>query len=384
MAVAGEVSGDAHLGAVLRELRSRNASLTVWGIGGHECQAAGMEILVDADEMAVLGIAEVLKRYGFFRQVFQRILKEVERRKPDAVLLVDYPGFNLRLAKQLHRRGIKVLYYVCPQVWAWNRRRIRQMAEWLDRLMVIFPFEVDVFKDTGLKVDFVGHPLVEEAQAVREGEVLDLPWPPGSPRIALMPGSRRQEIERHLGLMLDTAERLLEEDDQRSFLLAAASKKLAEAIEQELFARSDELRNHVQMVTGNTRHVLRQADLALVKSGTGTIETALQHCPMVILYKTSALTYIIGKLLVDLPYLGMVNIVAGRQICPEAIQSEATPEALSNTLSHLHHHPDQLEVMRRDLQDVATKLDRGRAAANVADIISHELELRPKGSARTL
>ena len=176
LVIAGEDSGDMHAADVIHALKQTRADITVWGIGGEKLRAEGMELLHDTREMDVMGFVEVFKRYPFFKRTFDEVLAEADKRKPEAALLVDYPGFNLRLARELKKRGIKVLYYVCPQVWAWNRGRIPKMAKIIDRLMVIFPFEVEVFKDVDLKVDFVGHPMVDELREFRTKEPEPLPW----------------------------------------------------------------------------------------------------------------------------------------------------------------------------------------------------------------
>lgn len=379
MAVAGEISGDLHLGAVLEELRKLDPELTVWGIGGVACELAGMELRVHARDMAVLGVAEVLKRYGFFRRVFHGLLAEVDRRKPDAVLLVDYPGFNLRLAKQLHARKIKVIYYICPQVWAWKKGRMAHMIKWLDRLLVIFPFEVDVFQGSPLRAEFVGHPLVGEAEAMGRMPSESLPWGDGE-KIALLPGSRSQELVRHAELLFDVAERTLRRRPEASFLIPAASVELEGDLQKGLAGRSQALRSRIRIVSGKARHILRQADVALVASGTVTIEAALQNCPMMILYRTSWLTYQIGRRVVKIPWLGMVNIVAGREICPEYIQDRAQAEIMADDLDLLLSDPNRLQKMRDDLRLVSEALHGGGAASRVAAVVHEELQSAPSSS----
>jgi lipid-A-disaccharide synthase len=189
LVVAGEVSGDLHAAKVVQAVKGRSPETAFWGIGGDYLQAEGVELLQHTDQMSVMGIAEVLKHYRFFKGVMKQVLAEVDQRKPDAALLVDYPGFNLRLAAELKKRGVKVYYYISPKVWAWNKKRIPKMAQVIDRLMVVFPFEVDLFKDTGLQVDFVGNPLVEQIDEFLGTERVTLPWKTER-RIALLPGSR--------------------------------------------------------------------------------------------------------------------------------------------------------------------------------------------------
>jgi lipid-A-disaccharide synthase len=327
-----------------------------------------MEILVDAKDMAVLGLWEVLKRYGHFKRIFEDMTRVALERKPDAVLLVDYPGFNLRFAARMHAAGIKVLYYVCPQVWAWHRSRIAKMAEIVDRLMVIFPFEVDVFKGTGLKVDFVGHPLVEEAEKALVEPLQPLPWK-GQPRIALLPGSRKQEIERILPPMLGAASILRKKYPEASFIVAAASEEMDRLIHAKLGSRPSTL----PIVTGATRQVLRQADAAMVASGTATLETAMMGCPMTVVYRTAALTYYIGRMLVQVPHLGMVNLIAGRGLCPEFIQGAATPSNLAAAIEPLASDGPARRAMVQGLAEVRSKLGRGGAAERAAAVVLDEL-----------
>ncbi|MFT5123754.1 MAG: lipid-A-disaccharide synthase [Candidatus Omnitrophota bacterium] len=341
MIIAGEISGDMHAAKLVADVKQHLPDTEFWGIGGECMREEGVDTLVDIREMAVLGITEVLKRYGFFKRVFRDMIDHVEARKPDAVILVDYPGFNLRFARQMHKRGVKVIYYICPQVWAWKRGRIAQMAEWLDRLLVIFPFEVDVFKGTGLETNYVGHPLVEEAKTALAAPRSELPWPANS-HIALLPGSRMQEVERILPVMLATLEHIRNERPDVGALIAASSQEAAARIE----ALTEGVEG-VQCVIGQTREILIQADAALVASGTATLETALLGCPMLVIYRTAALTYAIGKRVVKIPYIGMVNIIAGREICPEFIQEAARAERIAPALITLLED----EIVRAEMKD---------------------------------
>jgi lipid-A-disaccharide synthase len=360
-----------HAAHVVHELKKRRPDLHVFGIGGDHLRAEGMEILVDAREMAVLGFSEVLKRYGFFRKVFDDLRRVAAERKPDAVLLVDYPGFNLRFAAAAKAMGLKVLYYVCPQVWAWNRARIPRMAQVVDRLMAIFPFEPAVFSGTGLRVDFVGHPLVETARAARTEPLAALPWG-GSPRIALLPGSRKQEMERLLPVYWAAAREVEKAAPGCAFLLAAASPAMADQARR-LVPQLGPAPRRWDIVTGATRQVLRQADAALVASGTATLETALMGCPMLVVYKTAWPTYLLGRLLVQVPYLGMVNLIAERELCPEFLQSAATPSALAVAVRPLLTDTPERRLMVKGLEEVAAKLGSGGAAANAAAIVDEEL-----------
>jgi len=370
LVVAGEVSGDMHAADVVRALKERDPSLTFWGIGGDRLRAEGVETLHDIKEMAVLGFAEVLAKYSFFKGVFNEVLAEADKRNPDAVLLVDYPGFNLRLAKQLKKRGVKVLYYVCPQVWAWNRGRIPKMAEIIDRLMVIFPFEVDVFKGVYLKVDFVGHPLVKELREFRTEPPEELPWG-AEKKIALLPGSRKQEIKRILPALLNAALHIEKVRPDVSFLIAVPERQ--EALAEEIFQRAKTAPVHCSIVTNKAREVLKTADAAFVASGTATLEAAFIRCPFVLVYKTAPLNYVLGRALIRVPHLGIVNIVAGREVVPECIQHDMRPEKLVLAIQSLMNDTAHRQGMIEAFEQIEEHLGSGHAEQHVAGIILEEL-----------
>ncbi|HMO51303.1 MAG TPA: lipid-A-disaccharide synthase [Kiritimatiellia bacterium] len=372
LVIAGEVSGDMHAAAVIAALKRRRPGVSVWGFGGDQLAGQGVELLQHVRDLSVLGLVEVLKRYGFFRRIFREVLEEVDRRRPQAALLIDYPGFNLRLAAELKRRGVRVIYYVCPQVWAWHRSRIPRMARIIDRLLVIFPFEVEVFAATGLQVEFVGHPLVEEAAKVFAAPDAALPWPGALP-IALLPGSRRQELQRLLPPMLAAAARLSREAPEAGFILAAASPEM-EKLAANLIEAAPEKPERLVVVPGKTRHILRQARAAWVASGTATLETALMECPMVVVYKTARLTYEVGKRLVRVPHLGMVNLLAGKELCPELIQDAVTAERLVNALRPLIRETPERAAMVEGLRAVKALLGSGGAAERVAEVVAGELD----------
>jgi lipid-A-disaccharide synthase len=375
--IAGEQSGDMHGAKVVRAVLAKNPDVKFFGIGGERMREAGVEILQDAKDMAVLGLVEVLKRYGFFREVFYRIVDAAKTRKPDAVLLIDYPGFNLRFAEQAHKLGLKVVYYICPQVWAWHRSRVAKMAKIVDRLLVIFPFEVDVFKGTGLRVDFVGHPLVEATRKVLEAPDEPLPWR-GSPRVALLPGSRRQELERILPSLIAAASRVEILFPNASFILAAASDEMAELAKMIIEEKGRAVLGapraaRIEIVTRSTRQILKQADAAWVASGTATLETALMDCPMVVVYRTARMTYEVGKRLIRVPHLGMVNLLAGRELCPELIQDSATPEKLCGAIAPLLTDSPARRAMKEGLAEVRAKLGDGGAAERAAETLLQTL-----------
>ena len=375
--VAGEVSGDMHAARLVRAVRERDPDVHFFGVGGDDMRAAGAEIIYDVKDMAVMGFSEVLRRFGFFRRVFFELLALARERQPDAVLLVDYPGFNLRFASRARRLGLKIIYYICPQVWAWNRSRIPGMARSLDRLITIFPFEAKHFDGTGLRVEFAGHPLVDEARRARAEPMVELPWG-GGPRAALLPGSREHEIARILPVMWRAAARLSRADPAAAFIVASPSPTVTALLRRHIERADAPPPRNCEIVTGRTRQVLRQANAAMVASGTATIEAALMGCPMCVVYRTAPLTYAICKVLVQVDYIGMVNIVAGRELCPELIQNEATETALAAAMTPLLTDTSERRQMVDGLREVADALGTGNADQRAAEIVLDEMRPRER------
>lgn len=365
--IAGEPSGDRHAAHLVAAMRRLEPDLSFFGIGGEAMRAEGVDTLVDIRETAVMGLSEVLRRYGFFRRLFRRMLDLARERRPAAVILVDYPGFNLRFAAAAKGLGLKVVYYICPQVWAWNRARIKRMAVVLDRLITIFPFEAEHFASTALRVTFAGHPLVDEAAAVWDAPDATLPWN-GQPRIALLPGSRDHEIRRLLPDMLAAARLLKQRFSGASFIVAAAGASAAELI-HDVAAANGGLPEHTVVVTGRTRFILRQARVAIVASGTATIEASLMLCPMVVVYRVAPLTYWVARRLVRVDAIGMVNLVAGERICPELIQHAVTPPAVADALDAPLRNPVAHDALRARLERVNHKLGSGGAAERAAEAV---------------
>lgn len=364
LVIAGEISGDMHAAKLIREVQEKDPSVSFWGIGGDEMEALGVACEYHVRDMAVLGLAEVLRRYGWFHKVFHHMLALAAERRPDVVLLVDYPGFNLRFAKQIKRRlGTTIAYYISPQVWAWKASRIPKIAATVDRLMVIFPFEVDSFRHhvgETFRVDYVGHPLAEGVREARARVRAALPWGEGDGvKLAVLPGSRAQEVERILPTLV-AALRQLPEGLVRP-IIAAASPELA--------PRVRDLADGLTVVEGMTREILLQADYGLVASGTATLEAALCHCPMAIVYRTSALTYAVGKRVVKLPYIGLANIVAGREAFQEFLQDEATPEAIAAHVRKVLGTEGLLSELSEATRVVDAKISDAEGSANASGIL---------------
>lgn len=367
LVVAGEVSGDLHAAHVVRAAKARSPETVFWGIGGDALLAEGVDLLQHSDRMSVMGLAEVLKHYRFFKGVIKQVMAEVDKRKPDVALLVDYPGFNLRLAGALKKRGIKVCYYISPKVWAWNKKRIPRMAKTIDRLMVVFPFEVDLFRETGLQVDYVGNPLIEQIDEFLASDRQLLPWQSGR-RIALLPGSRKQEIERILPAMLEAAKLLEKRFPDVSFMIATPNRQIEGVVKGQVFHCRNKP-SRLAVIRGNARELMRQAEAAIVTSGTATLETALIGTPHILVYKTSAFTYWFARSVVKIHHIGLVNIVAGRTVCPELIQQAATPEAIADATTRLLSDTPERRAMLEGYAEVRRLLGTDGAAGNVAAIM---------------
>ena len=321
--LAGEASGDHHAAALSVALRKRLPGARLVGLGGPLMAAAGVELLAGLDQLAVMGFVEVLSHLRFFHGLEKRVQSLVDSGRMDLVIPVDYPGFNLRVARYAHRRGIPVLYYIAPQVWAWKPGRARRLAEDTDRVAVILPFEAAILAAAGADVRFVGHPLLERDDAVadREAFAKSIGVDPARPLLALLPGSRHQEVARHLAPFAGAARQVgLSRPDVQPVLARAASLPV------------DSLDRAGLPVTGETRALLRHAAAALVKSGTGTLEAALEGTPFVTAYRTHPITYALARRLVRVPYVALANLVAGERVVPELLQDEVTPERLAGKL----------------------------------------------------
>jgi lipid-A-disaccharide synthase len=287
------------------------------------------------------------------------------------ILLVDYPGLNLRLAEALRKDGFRVLYYISPQVWAWKKGRIPKMARVLNRLMVIFPFEVKVFDGTPLRVDYVGHPLVERADGFLKSLPTPLPWK-GNRHVALLPGSRLQEIDRIFPALLRAALSLQQRDRNISFLVAAASEE-CEARIRALLPLVNPGDVQIDVVRNHTWEILRQAEAAMVASGTATLDTALMDCPMIVVYKMARMTYEVGRRVVKIPHIGMVNIVAGRAVCREFIQDKAIPEEMAHQVYRLMYDERIRDQCKEGLAEVRAALRDGADPGKAAGIVLEEL-----------
>ncbi len=357
---AGDPSGDNATARVVTSLKSSVPDLRFFGLGGPRLKELGQEQLADSADLAVLGFWEVAKRYFYFRSLFNRCLNEIRTRRPSAVVLVDYPGFNLRLAQRIRPLGIPVIYYISPQVWAWGKKRIRQIQECVDRMLVILPFEEKFYRDNRVACDFVGHYLLEDIPS--EFIASDLP---GNKQLALLPGSRPQEIERMLPSMLQAA-RLLARSHGTKAVVAGVQG--AYDYRSRLSACPE-----IDIVYSDARRVLHESDYVLTASGTATLETGIIGRPMVVVYKTGFVTYQIAKHLVDLDAIGLVNLVAGEKIVPELIQHEASPRRMAAEIGGLIGDGDALGRTVEKLRAIPDKLGGIGASERTAKLIGSYL-----------
>ena len=365
--VAGESSGDNHGAALLKALRARVPEIRFMGRGGPKMRAlAGGKFRDWIDDTAVVGLWEVIRRYPFFRKQFQATISEIEAVKPRAVVLIDYPGFNLRLAHALHAKfpELRIIYYISPQVWAWNRRRVSQMAQSIDLMLCIFPFEPELYKASGLRAIFVGHPMMS---VIPSGNAA----PPRDDKlVGLFPGSREREVKKIFPIMRQAAVELSHQDHDLRFVVSAASEPLAELIRADLYGKHT---GKFSIVTGDARSVMARANVGMVASGTATLEAALSELPFVLIYRVAWLTYLAARLVVKVKYLGMPNVLANREIVPEFIQHKAQPNAIVSAVARLLANKTERARMLADFACVAQKLGRGEASANAAEAIVTEL-----------
>jgi lipid-A-disaccharide synthase len=363
LVVAGEASGDLHAGHLFQEWRSLNPNLTIWGTGGEKLSAAGARLLYSVDDLAVIGFSEVIREYGFIKKVFQHLVDELDRDRPDAVLLVDYPGFNLRFAAEVKKRDIPVVYYIAPQVWAWKKNRVRTMKALVDHLIVLFPFEVDFFNAEGMTAHCFGHPLLDivKPSMPRRDWLIRQGLDPERQTICLLPGSRRNEIRKHLPLLLETLDHLVRKRSDYQFVYPLAPTFTPDTIAPLLGDHADRIR----WCEHQTYDALSHADFAVVASGTATLETAILQTPLVIIYKTTLATYLIGKYLLGIKAIGLPNIIAGTQVVPEDPRF-INPGRLAKIIGGYLDDPTALAQMRGRLRTVKEKLGTSGAYRRTA------------------
>jgi lipid-A-disaccharide synthase len=372
MLVAGEASGDAHAAKLVRALRETapESDFEFFGAVSHRMRSENVEEIVNADDFSVVGLPEIARALPMFWRGFQKLKRAARKRKPDAVVLVDFPDFNLKLAKALKREGLKIIYYISPQLWAWRGYRIGIIENYVDLLLAILPFEKDWFARRGVRhVEFVGNPTVREifSSLTKEQFCEKHDLNAEKPIIALLAGSRHKEIARILPALLETAALMEESDADLQFVVALAPTRRFVEVERAQ-AQAQKSPANLRVVQNETHEALRAADAAAVTSGTATLETAIIGTPMAIVYKTSPFNYKLLRPLISVEHFGLVNLIADERVAAELIQADFMPETLSRELFRLLD-PQENRQMREKLQAVTDKLGRGGASQRAAELI---------------
>jgi len=367
MISVGEASGDLHGASVATALKARCPDIELVGMGGTAMRAAGVEIIYDIADLGIIGIVEVIKNLPRLFRLRDQLVDYMAKERPDVLVVIDYPGFNMRLAKAAKELGIPVVYYISPSAWAWGRGRAKEVAQTVARVAAIFPFEADVYREAGANVTFVGHPLLdivkpsmhkEEAYAYFQAD-------PNRPLVLLMPGSRGQEVSQLLPVMLAACQKIREKVPNCQFFLPLASTISREMLQNII----DQFGIPVTVSAGKNYDLMQIADVAIAASGTATLETSLLNVPTVIIYKVNPITYFLGKLLVKIPHIGLPNIIAGRQIVPELLQSAVTPDNIAAAALPLLTDPAARRQVLKDLAEVRAKLGEAGAVSRVAEVI---------------
>jgi len=364
--VAGEASADLHGSNLVKAMMRLNPNIIFWGIGGQKLEQAGVKILFSSSDMAVVGMTEALCKLYTIAKASRKLKSILKNDRPDLLILIDYPGFNINIARTAKRFQIPVLYYISPQVWAWRRGRVRKLSRRIDRMVVILPFEKEFYRQSGMEVEYVGHPLLDacpeeldkEKAMIKLGVELDYPV------VGLLPGSRKHEISELLPVMVKSVEIL-----RGSYPNIRCLLPLARTIEPE-FVQSfiDNSEVSIKVIKGDIYHALSVCDVALVASGTATMETAIMGIPMVIAYKVSPISFWIGKMIVKVPYIGLVNLVAKEKVVPELIQDEVTPDGFAHEALTILENKNIRASMIMKLKGIKENLGRGGASERTAKI----------------
>ncbi|MFB0526024.1 MAG: lipid-A-disaccharide synthase [bacterium] len=381
--VAGDPSGDLHGANLVNALREMSSQIEISGLGGERMERAGVRLLDKLTELAIVGFSEAINNIRALRQIYRKTEEFLRKEKPDIIVLIDYPGFNLRLAGLAKRLNIPLIYYIGPQIWAWRRGRIKDIAEFVNKMLVIFPFEEEAYKKAGVDVSFVGHPLLDTIQPTKSEEEVCQKYglDPNFPIIGLMPGSRKQEIERLLPVMLEASQRIAENRKVQFVLPLAENIPMAyirERIREFEMNYSSRVRKEEKtplpllVVRDEDYNIRRTLTLALVASGTATLENACLGIPMIIIYKVSLFSYLLARLLIRIPRIGLANIVAGKRVVPEFIQQKARAEDIAKVACHWLSNPGLMQETRKELKRVREKLGTPGASKRAAKIILEE------------
>jgi len=367
--IAGEASGDLHGGNVIRELNKINPDLQVIGTGGSVLEAENAELYYRVEDLAVIGFSEVIKIYKRLKNIFDDLVGKLDTERPDAVLLVDYPAFNLKFAKEAKKRGIKVIFYIAPQVWAWKKKRVEVIKKYVDELIVLFPFEVEFFKKEGMETHCFGHPLLDITKPSLNKDEVFSHWSldPHKKTISILPGSRKNEILKHLPLLFETVDEINRKQQNIQFVFPLAS-----TVKKDVFQPfMNETKADVHLVENDTYNMVAHSDFALVASGTATLETTILNTPLMIFYKSSLLTYIIGKYLLRIQAIGLPNIISGKLVVPEDPHFSSPKKMSKDVLKYLED-PEAYNKIKNNMADVIKNLGNTGAYQKTAEFI-HQL-----------
>ncbi len=367
MIIAGESSGDFHSSSLIYALKRINPDIEISGIGGERMRQAGCKIYFDIAELSIIGFTDVLANLKKIKVAFNILLEKIDTQPPNACVLVDYPGFNLKLAREIKKRKIPVIYYISPQIWAWWKGRIKNIKRFVDKMIVVFKFEEALYKDYGIDVSFVGHPLLDIAHPkfTREDFLNKLGLSSQRQTVGLMPGSRQMEVERILPILLESAKTIKQKLPQIQFALLKAPGLAHNIFE----AKIKKHEFPVTLCENQTYDFLKSCDFALVASGTATLETAIMQKPMVIVYKVSFLNWLIARSLIRLPFIGLANVVAGKKIVPEFIQYRAKPQPIAKAALEILNNHEESAKIKIELEKVRKSLGSPGASQRAAEII---------------
>lgn len=372
--IAGEESGDSRGAELIYALKKENPALQFEALGGPKMKAAGAKLFFDLTSLAVLGFGDVLRQYFKIRKIFYNTLRYIEELKPAAIILIDYPGFNVRFAKKINKK-FPVFYYVSPQIWAWAGHRIHTIKRVVSHMLVLFQFEEKLYRDAGVPVTWVGHPLVHKFETLEFAKNLkqELNILENTPVVALLPGSRESEVKRILPVILESASLIQKQIPNVHFILSETSQ-VPRALYDSILDTFQKNNLVIKRVSNQMYDILKTSDTALVASGTATLETAMMEVPFLILYKTAWSTYEIGKRVITLPYIGMPNVIAGKKIIPEFIQHDAEPTKIANETFRLLQDTDYRNHIVKELKAVKAKLGPTGASERTAKTINSLLK----------
>lgn len=364
--IAGEASGDLHGAALIKELKDLHSNLNFYGIGGNKMKTNGLELIYHSDRMSFLGFVEVVKHLPFIRKVQKELLDEVKIRKTKFAILIDYPGFNISLAKKLKKLGVEIFYYISPQVWAWGKGRVKKIRKLISKMLVVFPFEENFYKEKSVDAEFVGHPLIRELNEynyLSKNELIDkFGLQSDKDILLLLPGSRKHEIKDIFPAIHKAAKKIAQKFNFQ--IVVACASSVDESLLRETVKEND-----YKIISGHTYDLMKHSKFGIIKSGTSTLEAGLLNLPMIIVYKASALTYFIGKTLVKLDNIGIVNILLGKTLLPELIQNNVNPEKIFLEAEKILSDTAKYNSIKTELNKLHEILGNKNAAENAARII---------------